>query len=67
MTMIRAGAGAKTAGAWGMPVSAAVRCARSTAMQNEFIWHINNTNPMLIEGSPNRTARAAGWDVAATA
>ncbi len=31
----------------------------------KVLTHINNTNPMLVEGSPERRAvEAAGWEVA---
>jgi pyrroloquinoline quinone biosynthesis protein B len=41
-----------------------VRLAGLAAERKIFI-HINNTNPILIEGSPERqTVEAAGWEIA---
>jgi pyrroloquinoline quinone biosynthesis protein B len=41
-----------------------VAFARPSIGQRVFV-HINNTNPALIEGSPERRAvEAAGWTVA---
>lgn len=66
--MLRAGTGAKTGRRMGhMPVGgddgtlqalAGLKCRR-------IFIHINNTNPMLIDGSPERACvEAAGWEVA---
>ena len=42
-----------------------VLCAGLQARRKVFT-HINNTNPILVEGSPERFAvEAAGWEVAA--
>ena len=65
--MIRAGAGAKTGRRMGhMPVSGEDSSLRALNGNAKRVYlHINNTNPMLIEGSPEyETVRGAGWDVA---
>ena len=65
--MIRAGTGTKTGRRMGhVPIageggslSAFKSCAK------RIYLHINNTNPILIDGSPEyETVRSAGWDVA---
>jgi pyrroloquinoline quinone biosynthesis protein B len=67
--MIREGLGDKTSRRMGhMPMSGAdgtlAEFARHAAIRRIFI-HINNSNPALIEGSPQeQTARAAGWEIA---
>ncbi|MBI1203389.1 MAG: pyrroloquinoline quinone biosynthesis protein PqqB [Rhodopseudomonas sp.] len=72
--MLRAGTGAKTGRRMGhMPVGgddgtlqslAGLTAATRSHCRRIFI-HINNTNPMLIDGSPERArVEAAGWEVA---
>jgi pyrroloquinoline quinone biosynthesis protein B len=67
--MIRAGTGRKTGKRMGhMSISGAdgsmAALAGISAGQKLFI-HINNTNPILCEDSPQAAAvRAAGWDIA---
>ncbi len=66
--MIAAGLGRKTGRRMGhMPVSGEDGTLAALAGQGgrRVFLHINNTNPMLIEGSPERRAvEAAGWEVA---
>jgi pyrroloquinoline quinone biosynthesis protein B len=65
--MQRAGTGTKTGRRMGhVPISGedSSMQAFGTGGRRVFL-HINNTNPILIEGSPEyQTVRAAGWDVA---
>jgi len=66
--MIRAGIGAKTGRRMGhMPIDGeggSLRALDSLSARRVFV-HINNTNPILIEGSPaRRKLDAAGWQVA---
>ena len=67
--MIATGTGDKTGRRMGhMPIDGAGRLARGArracAAGASYI-HINNTNPILIEGSPQRRkVEAAGWEVA---
>jgi pyrroloquinoline quinone biosynthesis protein B len=67
--MITAGLGSKTGRRMGhMPMAgpdgSIAALAASSARRRVFI-HINNTNPALIEGSPERSAvEAAGWTLA---
>jgi len=65
--MIRAGMGSKTGHRMGhAPIKGADGSlhAFQTARKRVYL-HINNTNPILIEGSPEYQAvRSAGWDVA---
>ncbi|HLJ63381.1 MAG TPA: pyrroloquinoline quinone biosynthesis protein PqqB [Stellaceae bacterium] len=68
--MIRAGIGVKTGRRMGhLSVSGpegSVAAFADLAVARKFFIHINNTNPILCQGSPEREAvRAAGWDVAA--
>jgi pyrroloquinoline quinone biosynthesis protein B len=67
--MIASGTGTKTGRRMGhMPVSGAdgSLAALSGVGKRRIYIHINNTNPMLIDGSPQRRAvEAAGWEVAA--
>jgi pyrroloquinoline quinone biosynthesis protein B len=67
--MIRAGVGEKTGRRMGhMPVGGPDgSMAALSGLRNRRIYiHINNTNPLLIAGSPERDAvEAAGWEVAA--
>jgi pyrroloquinoline quinone biosynthesis protein B len=65
--MIRAGAGTKTGRRMGhMPITGEGGSVGAFNGHAKRVYlHINNTNPILIEGSPeNRAVRAAGWDVA---
>jgi pyrroloquinoline quinone biosynthesis protein B len=67
--MIRLGAGSKTGQRMGhMSVSGSggslAAFARLEVARKIYI-HINNTNPILLEDSPERAAvTAAGWEVA---
>lgn len=67
--MIAAGVGSKTGARMGHisisgPDGALARWADAPLGRKVFI-HLNNTNPVLIDGSPERAAvLAAGWDVA---
>jgi pyrroloquinoline quinone biosynthesis protein B len=66
--MIRSGTGAKTGRRMGhMPIDGADGSLAALAdLEARRIYiHINNTNPILVEGSPERRrVEAAGWDVA---
>ena len=66
--MIRTGTGQKTGRRMGhMPVDGedgSLRALSGTSARRIFI-HINNTNPILIDDSPERRkVEAAGWQVA---
>jgi pyrroloquinoline quinone biosynthesis protein B len=64
--MIRMGASAKTGRRMGhMPITGdGGSISAFNGHAKRVYLHINNTNPILIEGSPeNRTVKAAGWDV----
>ena len=67
--MIRAGVGVKTGQRMGHmscagPAGAMVAFAPLGVKRKIFI-HLNNTNPLLISGSPERhEAGCAGWEVA---
>jgi pyrroloquinoline quinone biosynthesis protein B len=66
--MLRSGTGQKTGRRMGhMPIDGeggALQALRALSGRRIFI-HINNTNPVLIEGSPERSkVEAAGWEVA---
>jgi pyrroloquinoline quinone biosynthesis protein B len=67
--MIRARVGAKTGRRMGhMPIAGPDgSLAKLAGLRNRRIYvHINNTNPVLVAGSPERhTVEAAGWEVAA--
>ena len=67
--MIASGTGEKTGRRMGhMPIDGADgSLAALSGLGKRCIYvHINNTNPILIEGSPERRrVEAAGWDVAA--
>ena len=67
--MMASGTGAKTGRRMGhMPIDGADGSLAALAgLGNRRIYlHINNTNPILIEGSPQRrSVEAAGWEVAA--
>jgi pyrroloquinoline quinone biosynthesis protein B len=66
--MIASGTGEKTGRRMGhMPISGAdgSLAALSGLGKRRIYIHINNTNPILIDGSPERlAAEAAGWEVA---
>lgn len=67
--MIAEGLGQKTGRRMGhMPVSGeggSLASLAHLAIVRKIYIHINNTNPMLIAGSPQEQAvRAAGWDIA---
>ena len=67
--MIRDGVGQKTGGRMGhMSVSGAdgtLAAFRPLDVERRIFIHINTTNPILIEDTPERTAvEAAGWEVA---
>jgi len=66
--MIRSGTGSKTGRRMGhMPIEGAdgaLAALADVAARRVFI-HINNTNPILIAGSPERQkVEAAGWEIA---
>ena len=66
--MITAGVGQKMGRRMGhMPISGpdgSLALLKSLRCQNKFYIHINNTNPLNCEGSPEREAvEAAGWQV----
>lgn len=67
--MILAGAGPKTGRRMGhMPVSGAggtIAEFESLGVARRILIHLNNTNPLLLDDSPERAeAAAAGWEVA---
>lgn len=67
--MIRAGLGAKTGRRMGhLSVSGSegsMAAFAALGVKRRLFIHINNTNPMLCAGSPERAAaEAAGWEVA---
>ena len=65
--MQRAGTGTKTGRRMGhVPISGDDSSMNAFASNGKRVYlHINNTNPILIEGSPEfRAVRKAGWDVA---
>ena len=65
--MMRAGTGTKTGRRMGhVPISGEDSSMDAFASRGKRVYlHINNTNPILIEGSPEyRSVREAGWDVA---
>jgi pyrroloquinoline quinone biosynthesis protein B len=66
--MIRAGAGAKTGRRMGhMPIDGndGSLAALAGLPARRIFVHINNTNPVLVDGSPERVrVEAAGWQVA---
>jgi pyrroloquinoline quinone biosynthesis protein B len=66
--MLRAGAGTKTGRRMGhMPIegdAGSLAALESIAARRIFV-HINNTNPILIDGSPERLhVQGRGWEVA---
>jgi len=64
--MIAAGAGPKTGRRMGhMSMADTVAAFAPLGVARRIFVHINNTNPALLEDSPERAAlTAAGWDVA---
>jgi pyrroloquinoline quinone biosynthesis protein B len=67
--MVRLGLSQKTAWRMGhMAISGedgSLRAFARVRVGRKVYTHINNTNPILIEGSPERLAvEAAGWEVA---
>ena len=67
--MIEAGLGSKTGRRMGhMPMSGddgSIAALADTPVERRVFVHINNTNPVLIEGSPERVqAEEAGWTIA---
>ena len=66
--MIRSGTGSKTGRRMGhMPIEGpdGSLAALADVKARRIFVHINNTNPMLVDGSPERVrVNAAGWDVA---
>jgi pyrroloquinoline quinone biosynthesis protein B len=67
--MIRAGVGAKTGRRMGhIPISGpdgSLATLQQLKARRKIYIHINNTNPILVEGSPERRAvEAAGFEVA---
>ena len=67
--MLTSGTGAKTGRRMGhMPIDGADGSLAALAGlgKRRIYIHINNTNPILIEGSPERgKVEAAGWEIAA--
>ena len=66
--MIRVGVGTKTGWRMGhVPMRGAngsIDALAGTAIGRRVFVHINNTNPVLVEGSPERAdVEAAGWTV----
>jgi|ERR1700675_2312161 len=48
-----------------IPVEESLRLLKSIGVERRMFIHVNNTNPMLNEASPERQAvRQAGWEVA---
>ena len=67
--MIAAGVGAKTGRRMGhMPISGpegSIAAFADLGIGRKIFVHVNNTNPILVEGSAERReAEAAGWEVA---
>ena len=67
--MVRAGLGAKTGQRMGhMSVSGpggTMEAFRDLGVRRRVLLHINNSNPILLDDSPERAeAEAAGWEVA---
>jgi len=67
--MIRTGTGLKTGARMGhISVSGpegSLAALRQVSLGRRVFLHVNNTNPILLEDSPERAAvRAAGWEVA---
>jgi pyrroloquinoline quinone biosynthesis protein B len=48
-----------------IPVEESLRLLKNIKAKRKMFIHLNNTNPILDEASPERRAvRDAGWDVA---
>ncbi|KAA2237491.1 pyrroloquinoline quinone biosynthesis protein PqqB [Salinarimonas soli] len=67
--LIRAGVGTKTGWRMGhVPMngpSGSIQCLADLKIGRRIFVHVNNTNPVLVEGSPERRAvEAAGWTLA---
>ena len=67
--MRRSGAGTKTAARMGHIAmdgpSGSIAALRDVEIGRRIFVHINNTNPVLLDDSPERASvEAAGWDVA---
>ena len=67
--MVRAGLGSKTGARMGhMSVSGpdgTIAAFETIDVRRKILIHINNSNPILLEDSPERAAvEAAGWEVA---
>ena len=67
--MLRAGLGSKTGLRMGhMSVSGpdgVLAAFKTIDVRRKILLHINNSNPILLDDSPERAAvQAAGWDVA---
>jgi pyrroloquinoline quinone biosynthesis protein B len=67
--MIRAGAGPKTGARMGhMSISGeagTIAAFRDLGVRRRILVHLNNTNPVLLDDSPERAdVSAAGWEVA---
>lgn len=64
--MIAAGAGPKTGRRMGhMPMTETIAAFAPLGVARRIFLHINNTNPTLLDDSPERAAlSAAGWEVA---
>ena len=63
--MIASGTGSKTGRRMGhMPIEGSSLAALDGVAARRIYVHINNTNPILVDGSPERTAvERAGWQV----
>ncbi|MEO8715078.1 MAG: pyrroloquinoline quinone biosynthesis protein PqqB [Acetobacteraceae bacterium] len=64
--MIREGSGSKTGQRMGhMSVDATMAAFRDLGVRRKVLIHINNSNPLLLDDSPERAiAEGAGWEVA---
>ncbi len=67
--MIREGSGEKTGGRMGhMSVAdphGTMAAFRNLGVRRKVLIHINNSNPLLLDDSPERSvAERAGWEVA---
>jgi len=64
--MITSGTGTKTGRRMGhMPIEGGSLTAFNSVSAQRIYLHINNTNPILVDGSPERQAvERAGWEVA---
>ena len=64
--MIRMGAGPKTGARMGhMSVESSIAALAGNRVPRRIFIHINNTNPILLDDSPERArVTAAGWEVA---